>query len=97
VKRCDKCQRHEDKFNAPSSELGALTTPWPFARWGMDLLGPFHKGAGQVKFLIVAIDYFAKWIEADPLAKISAANVIKFFKTNILSKFSVHRTSKRIS
>jgi len=34
VKKCHKGQRHKDLFNAPSSELGALTTPWPFARWG---------------------------------------------------------------
>lgn len=55
----------------------------------MDLLGPFHKWAGQVNFLIIAVDYITKWIEAEPLAKITAANVIKFFKKTILSRFGV--------
>lgn len=55
----------------------------------MDPLGPFHKGVGQVKFLIVAVDYFTKWFEAEVLAKITTSNVIKFFKKNILSRFGI--------
>jgi hypothetical protein len=76
-------------FNAPSFKLGTLTTAWPFAKCGIDLLGPFHKGVGQVKFLIVVVDYFTKWIEVEPLAKITTANAIKFFQKNILSIFGV--------
>ena len=38
----------------------------------MDILGPFPLAKGQVKFLIVAIDYFTKCIEAKPIATISA-------------------------
>jgi len=37
----------------------------------MDILGPFTPGKGQVKFLIVGIDYFTKWIQAKPLATIT--------------------------
>lgn len=42
-----------------------------------------------MKFLIVAVDHFTKWIEEDPLAKIMTANAVKFFKKNILSRFGV--------
>ncbi|MCI28117.1 hypothetical protein A2U01_0049317, partial [Trifolium medium] len=38
VKRCDKCQRHGDMHLAPPVELKTLSSPWPFAWWGMDLL-----------------------------------------------------------
>jgi len=76
-------------FNALSSELGTLTTAWPLSKWGIDLMGPFHKGACQVKFLIVAVDYFTKCIKAEPLAKITTTNAIKFFTKNILSRFGV--------
>jgi len=41
----------------------------------MDILGPFSPGKGQVKFLIVAVDYFTKWIEAKPLTTITAQQV----------------------
>jgi len=89
VNRCEKCQRYGDVFNAPSSELGPLTMAWPFSKWDIDLLGPFHKRGGQVKFLIVVVDYLTKWIEAELLAKITPANGIKFFNKNILSRFGV--------
>jgi hypothetical protein len=44
-------------------ELHNLSTPWPFHTWGMDLLGPFQWAVGQLRFMVVAIDYFTKWIE----------------------------------
>ena len=44
----------------------------------MDILGPFPTASGQRKFLLVAIDYFTKWVEAEPLAKITEAKVQDF-------------------
>ncbi|PNX56457.1 gag-pol polyprotein, partial [Trifolium pratense] len=55
----------------------------------MDLLGPFPTAAGQNKYLIVAVDYFTKWIEAEPLANITTFNVLRFFKRNILERFGI--------
>ena len=42
----------------------------------MDILRPLPLAKGQVKFLIFAIDYFTKWIEVEPLATITAQQVI---------------------
>nr|GEU56423.1 reverse transcriptase domain-containing protein [Tanacetum cinerariifolium] len=53
--------------------LTPITSPWPFYKWGIDIAGPFPKGPGKVKFLIVSIDYFTKWIEAKPVATITGA------------------------
>ncbi|GAU51501.1 hypothetical protein TSUD_76100 [Trifolium subterraneum] len=89
VLKCDKCQRHGDMHLAPANELKTLISPWPFAWWGMDILGPFPTAARQVKYLIVAVDYFTKWIEAEPLAKISASNILRFFKRNVLARFGI--------
>ncbi|CAJ2637852.1 unnamed protein product [Trifolium pratense] len=89
VKKCDKCQRHGDMHLAPPNELKTLSSPWPFSWWGMDLLGPFPTAAGQNKYLIVAVDYFTKWIEAEPLAHITTFNVLRFFKRNILARFGI--------
>jgi len=52
-------------------------------------MGLFRKGEGQVKFLIVITNYITKWIEAEALAQITATNIIKFFKQDILSRFGV--------
>ncbi|XP_057763544.1 uncharacterized protein LOC130983889 [Arachis stenosperma] len=48
VKKCVKCQQNANFARAPASELSLLTTSRPFAQWGVDLLGPFPVGPGQV-------------------------------------------------
>ena len=58
--------------------MQGIASPWPFAKWGMDILGPFPLGRGQTKFMIVAVDYFTKWIEAEALTKITAQQVQTF-------------------
>ncbi|KAL0426583.1 UNVERIFIED_CONTAM: hypothetical protein Slati_2833100 [Sesamum latifolium] len=45
--------------------------PCPFRQWGIDIVGPFPLAASQRKFLLVAVDYFTKWVEAEPLARIT--------------------------
>ena len=55
-----------------------MTSPWPFAQWGLDLIGPMPPGKGQVKFAVVAVDYFTKWTEAEALTTITAAKIEHF-------------------
>ena len=86
---CDKYQRHANMNIAPPAELTLVTSPWPFAWWGIDLLAPFPKATGQLKYLVVAVDYSTKWIKVEPLAKITAKNVLCFFKRNILARFGI--------
>ncbi|GJU78683.1 reverse transcriptase domain-containing protein [Tanacetum coccineum] len=50
--------------------LTPIMALWPFYKWGIDIAGPFPEGPGKVKFLIVAMDYFTKWIEAKVVATI---------------------------
>ncbi|GJV69115.1 reverse transcriptase domain-containing protein [Tanacetum coccineum] len=53
------------------------------------LPGPFPKGPGKVKFLIVAMDYFTKWIEAKPVSTITGNQVKKFVWDNIVCRFGL--------
>ncbi|GJZ67117.1 reverse transcriptase domain-containing protein [Tanacetum coccineum] len=55
----------------------------------IDIVGPFPEGPGKVKFLIVAIDYFTKWIEAKPVATITRNQVKKFVWDNIVCRFGL--------
>ncbi|GKB13106.1 reverse transcriptase domain-containing protein [Tanacetum coccineum] len=57
--------------------------------WGIDIAGPFPEGPGKVKFLIVAIDYFTKWIEAKAIATITGNQVKKFVWDNIVCRFGL--------
>ncbi|GJT34301.1 reverse transcriptase domain-containing protein [Tanacetum coccineum] len=66
-----------------------ITSPWPFYKWGIDIAGPFPEGPGKVKFLIVAIDYFTKWIEAKPVATITGNQVKKFVWDNMVCRFGL--------
>ncbi|KAK3013084.1 hypothetical protein RJ639_008975 [Escallonia herrerae] len=63
----------------------------PFAMWGVDLLRPFPMASGQRRFVIVAIDYFTKWTEAESLATITSAKCEDFFWKNVVCHFGVPR------
>ncbi|RDX91197.1 Retrovirus-related Pol polyprotein from transposon 17.6, partial [Mucuna pruriens] len=43
VKRCDTCQRFADNHQAPAEQMHAVMSPWPFHKWGIDILGPFPR------------------------------------------------------
>nr|XP_023895471.1 uncharacterized protein LOC112007366 [Quercus suber] len=60
VKVCDQCQCFSNVPKQPSEYLTPMMAPWPFAQWGLDILGPFPLGTRQMKFLVVRIDYFTK-------------------------------------
>nr|XP_017227761.1 PREDICTED: uncharacterized protein LOC108203368 [Daucus carota subsp. sativus] len=91
VKRCDRCQRFAPIVRQPPEMLTTINTPIPFAMWGMDILGPFPLASAQRKFLLVAIDYFTKWIEAKPLAKITTKQVAQFVWENIICRYGIPR------
>ncbi|XP_038707287.1 uncharacterized protein LOC120002598 [Tripterygium wilfordii] len=70
VKKCEKCQKFAPIPYQPAGDLCPLTSPWPFAQWGLDIIGPLPWATGNRRFLITATDYFTKWIEARALAAI---------------------------
>jgi len=72
--------------------LHGVTSPWPFAMWGMDIIGPFPPGKGQCRFLFVSVDYFTKWIETEPLATITARKVEAFVWKNLVCHFGIPHT-----
>ena len=72
--------------------LNPLSSPWPFAQWGLNIVGPFPKATGNKRYLLVSTDYFTKWVEAEPLANIRDVNAKRFFWRNIVTRFGVLRT-----
>lgn len=55
----------------------------------MDLVGPLPRAPGQRKFLIVAINYFSKWVEAEPLVTIATEKVKQFIWRSIICRYNV--------
>ncbi|GKA85584.1 reverse transcriptase domain-containing protein, partial [Tanacetum coccineum] len=89
IRACQDCQVHKPIPRSPQQKLSPITSPWPFYKWGIDIAGPFLEGPRKVKFLIVAIDYFTKWIEAKPVATITGNQIKKFVWDNIVCRFGL--------
>ena len=92
VKRCDSCQRYVNVQQIPGEKMTTISLPWPFAQWGIDIMGPLPQGKKQVRFLLVFIDYFMKWVEAEALTTITEAKVQSFVRKNIVCRFGIART-----
>ncbi|XP_052622617.1 uncharacterized protein LOC128127914 [Lactuca sativa] len=61
-----------------------------FDVWGIDFMGPFPVSFGNV-YILLAVDYVSKWVEAKATRSDDAKKVIEFLKSNIFVRFSVPR------
>ena len=91
VRKCKIFQEHAQISHLPSEPLKSVTSPWPFQQWGLDILGPLPIGKGQCKFIIVAVDYFTKWADVEPLAIITKQKIRNFVWCNIICRFGIPR------
>ena len=91
VKTCNKCQRFSNIIRQLSEELTLMTAPWLFAQWGLDIIGSFPIAVRQLKFLILGIDYFTKWVEAEALATITERNMQSFVWRFIICRFGISK------
>jgi len=47
-----------------------MTSPWPFFTWGIDIIGKVTpKALNGHEFILIAVDYFTKWVEAESYAR----------------------------
>ena len=60
VQKCEQCQRHAPMIHQPTRNLNPISSPWPFAQWGLDIIGPFPRATGNGRFILVVVDYFTK-------------------------------------
>ncbi|GMQ11595.1 hypothetical protein CsSME_00054171 [Camellia sinensis var. sinensis] len=87
VRRCHNCQIHANRMNILSSKLYNMTLPWPFSVWEIDIIGAVTpKRSNGHEYILVAIAYFAKWVEAESYAVLKAAHVAKFTR-NIICRY----------
>jgi hypothetical protein len=70
VHTCDGCQFYTRKTNLPAHSLQMIPVTWPFAVWGLDIVGPLRKAPGGYTHLLVAIDKFSKWVEVRPITNL---------------------------
>lgn len=61
-----------------------------FDVWGIDFMGPFPSSFGK-EYILVAVDYVSKWVEAIATQKADGKTVLKFLKSNIFTRFGTPR------
>nr|GFB71953.1 reverse transcriptase domain-containing protein [Tanacetum cinerariifolium] len=91
VKRCDSCQRQGKVSQKDEMPQNFIQICEIFDVWGIEFMGPFPSSK-ENKYILVAVDYLSKWVEAKALPTNDARVVVKFLK----SLFSRFRTPKAI-
>ena len=92
TRKCDRCQRLALILKSPVQDLISISKPWPFAEWGIDIVGPLPTAPAQNKLLSVATDYFSKWIEDEAFSSIKDRDVTQFIWKNIVCRFGIPRS-----
>jgi hypothetical protein len=88
MKHCNGYQRFSKHRHTPAAALKTIPLTWPFAVWGLDMVGPFKTAPGGLTHLLVAVDKFTKLIEAKPIKKLDGSSTIKFFN-GIIVRYGV--------
>ncbi|XP_011100179.1 uncharacterized protein LOC105178414 [Sesamum indicum] len=91
VRKCEKCQKFASQIHTHAIPMTPVLVTCPFDQWGIDILGSFPLGRAQKKFIIVAVEYFSKWVEAEAVSKITEREVINFIWKNIVCRFGILR------
>uniref|UniRef100_A0A2N9EG14 Integrase catalytic domain-containing protein n=1 Tax=Fagus sylvatica TaxID=28930 RepID=A0A2N9EG14_FAGSY len=94
VKKCHQCQIHSNLNHLPQKELYNMMSPWPFSVWGINNIGKITpKASNEHEFILVAIDYFTKWVEVASFSILKAKHVARFIESNIICRYRVPHES----
>jgi hypothetical protein len=89
VKTCHTCQVQANLIHTHPTSLQNMATSWSFHTWGLDLIGPINPASGGYIWILVAIEYFTKWVEAIPLRKAIGTAVANFIREHIITRFGI--------
>ncbi|KAI5342276.1 hypothetical protein L3X38_010151 [Prunus dulcis] len=89
-KGCEACQRHGPIQQAPSVPMNPIVKPWSFRVCAMDLIGRIYPASSkQHYFIILATNYFTKWVEAKPVKSTTSQEIITFIEEQIIQRFGI--------
>uniref|UniRef100_A0A2N9I4R3 Integrase catalytic domain-containing protein n=2 Tax=Pentapetalae TaxID=1437201 RepID=A0A2N9I4R3_FAGSY len=89
VRTCHTCQVQANLIHTHPTNLQNMTTPWPFHTWGLDLIGPIGPASSGHIWILVATEYFTKWVEAVSLRRATGAAVANFIREHIITRFGI--------
>jgi len=88
VRTCEGCQFFARQTHLPAQALQTIPITWPFAVWGLDMVGPLTTAPGGYTHLLVCIDKFSKWIEARPVTRTRCVETIALFR-DLMCRFGI--------
>ena len=88
--RCGSCQRHGNINSRDAMPLTNNLQIELFDVWGINYMGPFLK-LKYCEYILVAVDYVSKWVEAIPCRAADAKNSKKMFEETIFLRFRIPR------
>jgi hypothetical protein len=91
VRRCEGCQFYVQQTHLPVQALQTIPITWPFVVYQLDMVGPLRQAPGGFTHLLVAVDKFSKWIEAQPIVNVRSEEVVSCF-TDIIYHFGIPNT-----
>lgn len=89
IKNCDRCQRVGNIFKRNEMPLNSILKVEVFGVWGIDFIEPFPSFNNL--YILLAVDYISKWVEASALPTNDAKVVLKFLQKNIFTRFGTPR------
>lgn len=90
IAQCEKCKMFIGKPQLATFPLRPIVIEGPFQQWGIDFIGPINpSSSARHSYIITAIDYFTKCVEAKPTKKSTSQVVSEFIKESILVRFGV--------
>jgi hypothetical protein len=87
IRACAKCQKFSGKKQLKSLTIKPVVAPGPFQQWGLDFIEEIHPASnGQHRWILIATNYFTKWIKAIPTRNASHKVIIGFLE-DIIARF----------
>jgi len=91
ISNCENCQLNKRNEIPEPTEKFATQVEAPFTHLGLDIIGPLPETSSGNQCIIVSVDYFTKWVEAQPLSTITSRDVVNFF-SKIFTRFGTPNT-----
>ena len=97
IQKFHACQTYNQKIRSHPAPLHPVVSVGPFVKWGIDFMTCHPHSAGGHGYIIVAIDYFTKWVEAIPTFENTRKTTTLFIFNHIIVHFGVPRISSLIT
>eukprot|EP00253_Pinus_taeda_P005698 PITA_05698 len=90
VRKCPSCQTSSGRLKKSAFPLQPINIKQPFEQWGLDIIGEITPNSSkQHKYILIATNYFTKWVEAIPLKTTNSESIIEFIDQFIITRFGV--------